>query len=89
MEVPRLTVQLELQLLAYTTAITMPDASLIFDLHHSLWQHRILYPLRDARDQTRIFMDASWVLNPLSHSRDSSYYLLIVHREPKGKLNCK
>ena len=40
MEVPRLGVQLELQLPAYTTAT--PDLSLICDLYHSSLQHRPL-----------------------------------------------
>ena len=35
MEVPRLRVQLELQLPAYTTATAMQILSRIFDLHHS------------------------------------------------------
>ena len=35
MEVPRLGVESELQLLAYATAIAMPDLSRICDLHHS------------------------------------------------------
>ena len=34
-EVPRLGVKLELQLLAYTTATAMQDLSLVCDLHHS------------------------------------------------------
>ena len=42
MEVPRLGVQLELQLLAYTTATEMWDLSLIFDLHQSSRQRRSL-----------------------------------------------
>ena len=33
--VPRLGVELELQLPAYTTAIAMLDLSCVFDLHHS------------------------------------------------------
>ena len=36
-EVPRLGVELELQLLAYPTATAMWDPSLISNLHHSLW----------------------------------------------------
>lgn len=36
MEILRLGVKSELQLLAYTTATATPDPSLIFDLHHSL-----------------------------------------------------
>ena len=57
MEVPRLGVKLELQLLAYTTATAMPDLSLTCDLHCSLQQHRILNPLNEARDQTSILTD--------------------------------
>ena len=37
MEVPRLGIKLELQLLA-TTAIAMPNLSCICDLHYSSWQ---------------------------------------------------
>ena len=60
MEVPRLGVQLELQLPAYATAMT--NLSCVFDLHHSSQQHhQILNPLSKARDQTCIVMDASWV----------------------------
>ena len=57
MEVPRLEVELEQQLLAYTTATATADLSRIFDLHCSLWQRHILNPLSKARDQTQIFMD--------------------------------
>ena len=57
MEVPRLGVELELQLLACTTATAEPDPSLVYDLHHSLWQRRIDNPLSKARDQTHILMD--------------------------------
>ena len=35
MEVPRLGVESELQLLAYTTATATQDPSLLFDLHHN------------------------------------------------------
>ena len=50
MEVPRLGVEMELQLPAYTTAIAMQDLSLVCDLYHSSWQHRILNPLSEVRD---------------------------------------
>ena len=50
MEVPRLGVESELQLPAYTTAVAMPDLRWGCDLHHSLWQHWILNPLTEARD---------------------------------------
>ena len=61
MEVPRLGVEAELQLLAYTTATAVPDLSRICNPHHSSWQwqRRILNPLNDARDQTRNLMVTS------------------------------
>ena len=56
MEVPRLGVESELQLLA--TAIATPDPSLVCDLHHSSQQCQILNPLGD---QIHNFMDPSWI----------------------------
>ena len=50
MEVPKLGVASELQLQAYTTAVTMPDLILIHDLFHILRQCQILNPLSEARD---------------------------------------
>ena len=50
MEVPRLGVELELQLPAYATAIAMQDPSHICDLYCSAGQHRLLNPLIEARD---------------------------------------
>ena len=56
MEVPRLGVELELELQAYTTAVETPDPSYICNLHRSLGQHQMLgikaegsnlYPHRD------------------------------------------
>ena len=67
MEIPKLRVESELQLLAYFTAMATEGLSCICDLHCSLKQCQILNPLREVRDQTHIFMDTSQVLNPLSH----------------------
>ena len=50
MEVPRLGIQSELQLQAYTTATAMPDLSLVCDLHYSPQQRRILNPLSKTKD---------------------------------------
>ena len=55
------TVELELQLLAYTTASEMLDLSHVCDLHHSSWQHWILNPLSMARDQTGNLLVPSWI----------------------------
>ena len=49
MEVAKLGVKLELQLLAYATATATPDQSCVCDLHHSSWQLWIPKPLSKAR----------------------------------------
>ena len=65
-----LEVELELQLQAYATAT--PDLSCTCDLGHSLRQCWILNSGSEARDQTCILMDTSWVFNLLSYHRNSS-----------------
>ena len=57
MEVPRLGLGLELQLLAYATLTATWDASQICDLHNS-GQCQILNPLSKARDRTCVLVDA-------------------------------
>ena len=71
MEVPRLGVESELQLPAYTTATATQDLRRLCDLHHSSWQCWILNPLSEARDGTCILIDPSRVQNPLSHDGNS------------------
>ena len=61
MEVPRLGVELKLQLLAHATAIAMQDPSCICDPHHSSWQCQILNPLSEARDGTHNLMIPSQI----------------------------
>ena len=61
LEVPRLGVESELQLLAYATARAISDLSHVCDLHHSSWQWRILNPLRETRDQTHNLMVPRWI----------------------------
>ena len=62
MDVPRLGVQSELQLLAYATAIAAQGPRHICDLHHSSQQSQSLDPLSKARDRTHILRDISWIL---------------------------
>ena len=77
MDVPRLGVEMELQLPAYTTAPAMQDLSQICDLHHSSWQYQIPDSLSEARAQTRLFMDtryeSGWLL--LRHKGNSPDFL--------------
>ena len=77
MEGPRLGVESELQPLAYATAIATWDPSLLCDLHHSSWHHRILNPLREARDSTLILMDPSRVCELLSHEGNSLSHIIL------------
>ena len=58
MEVPRLGVESELQLLPSPTATATRDPSRVCDLHRSSWPHQILNPRSEARDPT----PTSWIL---------------------------
>ena len=58
MDVPELGGELELQLLAYSTATAIPYPSRICDLHCSLQSHQFLNPLSEARDQTHILTES-------------------------------
>ena len=61
MEIPRLGIESELQLLANTRARAAEDPSCICDLYHGSQQCRIPDPLSQARDQTLVLMDASQI----------------------------
>ena len=61
MEVPRLGVEWELQLLAYTIATGMQDLSHVCNYTIAQWQCQVLDPLSEARDQACVFMDTIWV----------------------------
>ena len=61
MYVFRLGIQLELQLPAYPRATATRAPSLLCNLHGSSWQHPILNPLIEARDQPRILMGTNQV----------------------------
>ena len=73
MEVPRLRVQLELHLAAYTTATAMQDPSHFYNLYHNSYQ--ILNPPSEARDWTWILMDPKL---PLSHNGNSSIACFLI-----------
>ena len=60
-EVPRLQVTLDLKLQAYATATATPDPSCLCDLQHSSWQHWILNPLSETKDQNHTLKDTSLV----------------------------
>ena len=56
MEVPRLGVESELQMLAYTTATATPDPSCVCHLHHSSWQCQILNQLIRCANSKTVFL---------------------------------
>ena len=55
-KVPKIEVESELQLQAYTTVTAMWDPSHICDLQHSLQQCQIPNPLSESKDQIHILM---------------------------------
>ena len=61
MEVPKLEVKSELQLLTYNIATAIWDLSHVFNLHYSSLQLQIFNPLSMARDQTCILLDTSGI----------------------------
>ena len=61
MEVPRLGVELELQMPGYTIATATWDPNCVCNPHHSSRQCQILNLLSGARDQTHIIMDSSQI----------------------------
>ena len=79
MELPRPGFKLELQLLAYTTAMATPDLNNIGNLCHSLQQCQIPNPLSEARDGTHILTETSWVFNLLSHY-GNSYFIIFISK---------
>ena len=61
----------ESKLCLLATATTMQDPSRLCHLHHSSWQHQILNPLSEARDQTM----------------SSGILIEFVMTEPRGELH--
>ena len=77
--------ELELQLLAYSTATAMLDPTAPATYDTVPGSAGSLASLSEARDQLCILMDTSRVLNPLSHSGNSiciifffSFYKIII-----------
>ena len=81
MEVPRLGVESELQLLTYTTATATWDLSHVLNLYPSSQQHRILKPLSEARDRTCNLMVPSRIhFCCASTGTPSEFYFVTVSR---------
>ena len=83
LEVPRLGVESELQLPAYTTATAMWDPSRNCDLHQSSRQRWISDPLHEGRDLTHHSYTNTTVMNlllpkdsPFQEQGDASIHLL-------------
>ena len=76
MEFPRLGVESEVQLPAYTTTTETRIQTLVFDLYHSSLQRQILNPLSEVRDRTCILMDASPVCYHWATSRTPGLFFL-------------
>ena len=75
MQVPKLGVESELKLPAYTTATAPWDPGCVCSLCHSSRQCQILKPLSEARDGTHILVDTRGVPNPLNRNGNSCILL--------------
>ena len=55
-------------------------------LHHSSWQHQILSPLSEARNQTHILVDTSWICFQCA-TIQLPFYLpkLVTYPHPSGQ----
>ena len=62
---------MELQLLTYAIAVAMQVPSRVCHLNHSLLQYWMLNPLSEARIKLISSLILCWVLNLLSHNRNS------------------
>ena len=76
-EVPRLGVELELQLLADATATAMQGPSHVCNLHHSPWQCLILNSLSEARDRTRNLMVPSQICFGCTTKGSPVWYIIL------------
>ena len=76
MEVPRLGVESELQLQAYTTATATLDLSCICDLCHNSQHHLILNPVIKARDWTHILTDSMLGSQPTKPQQELPWNIL-------------
>ena len=88
MEVPRLGVELDLLLPAYTTATATGDLSRICDLHHSSRQHWIPDPLSEARDQTHILLETSGFCYHCATMGALRYFLILEDKLEIRFLEC-
>ena len=82
MEFPRLGVQSETQLPAYTTATATPNQSHVCHLHRSPRQCWILNLLSEARDRTHNLMVPSQIRYPRSHD-GNSLVCFLFERSPR------
>ena len=78
MRVPRLWVESDLQLPAYTTARATPDPNRVYNLHHSSQQCWILNPLSKARDWTCVLMDTVWFITAEPQTHGNSMLLFLI-----------
>ena len=77
MDVPRLGVELELQLLAYVTATATEDPGPVCDFHRNSLQRWILNPLSKARNGTHILIDTSWAPYFWATKGSSSFFVTL------------
>ena len=87
-EVPRLGVKSELQLLTYDTTTATQDPSRVFNLHHSSWQRWILNPLSKVRDQVQNLMVTSQIHFHCTTTGTPKFFFIIVALQCSVNLCC-
>ena len=78
-EVPRLGVESELQLPAYTTATATQELSCICDLQHRSQQCWIADPLSKAKDWTSVLMDTTWFCSCCATTGTPSSFVFVLY----------
>ena len=84
MEVPRLGVELELQLPAYAKATAMQDPSRICNLHYSSRQHQSLNPQSKGRDRTHNLMVIGQIRFCCTTTGTPGILEMKIHRDYSG-----
>ena len=86
MEVPRLGINSELQLPAYTTATATPDPRLLCDLHHSSRQRRILNPVSEpGMEPASSWIFVRFVSTEPQRELPNNFNILMGLAEEQGK----
>ena len=87
MEVPKVGVELEVQLSAYTTPMAKWDLSRMCGLHKNSQQCRIPYTLSEAREGTHILRDTNKIHFHCAHNGNSKMEFFWISTFSSKRMN--